>query len=702
MEQGNASKTAIFSAGDYCWNNKGFDNMKSWEASFKGVLPGNESAQKAYRFLAPYLSKNDPESLNTLISDYKKSGDATALNALMDEIVNNCEVMLALETAGTESEQLLLTDIKPWVVRLRDMAITTKTFLTCNSMSNVEEAWSTYMGTSKKAAALSTDAAYMTKHMSGFGSDGISTSERLTHASYRYLTPFVTGYLNAHAVDKFFAKGNSVSVFTNNAANADKASVRGGSSNLYIMSTSALEMADGEYVGIALANPTRLTAINFKSTLADTYEVLYSLDGKVWNKVEADGAAPEGYVHYVVLVNKSGEKQTQRFRANVFSIDLATSAEVAGASAPATNYWQDHNATYLYDGNYSTYTCLNREQQVNDVYQINLKKAVNIENVRICMGTTNGDNAKKALVQISEDNRKWMSLNVAGTKSVEYGIDLPQNKVVATVDGADVIATDFIPTDTSGKFKPTKARYVRFKLTEVPDGKKWLRLSEIEVNGKPANELTAMQDESGIKIGNATDGDASTSTSVYTLTTASGGEFVYNLLNAAYVKAVTFFCTPETVDGLKFAVTNDGTTWDDLAAESNNGVVKVSLGEDQRAAKAIKIVWTGKTVPAIHEVAETAVDTDTPPVVDGIEQVTAGTTTGAPIMTLANGIVTAQSALGLAKAEAFTADGRCIFSQSLGGVKQAVIPVAAGGQQMVIVKVTLVDGTAETVKAIIK
>ena len=702
MEQGNASKTAIFSAGDYCWNNKGFDNMKSWEASFKGVLPGNESAQKAYRFLAPYLSKNDPESLNTLISDYKKSGDATALNALMDEIVNNCEVMLALETAGTESEQLLLTDIKPWVVRLRDMAITTKTFLTCNSMSNVEEAWSTYMGTSKKAAALSTDAAYMTKHMSGFGSDGISTSERLTHASYRYLTPFVTGYLNAHAVDKFFAKGNSVSVFTNNAANADKASVRGGSSNLYIMSTSALEMADGEYVGIALANPTRLTAINFKSTLADTYEVLYSLDGKVWNKVEADGTAPEGYVHYVVLVNKSGEKQTQRFRANVFSIDLATSAEVAGASAPATNYWQDHNATYLYDGNYSTYTCLNREQQVGDVYQINLKKAVNIENVRICMGTTNGDNAKKALVQISEDNSKWTSLNVAGTKSVEYGIDLPQNKVVATADGADVIATDFIPTDASGKFKPTKARYVRFKLTEVPDGKKWLRLSEIEVNGKPANELTAMQDESGIKIGNATDGDASTSTSVYTLTTASGGEFVYNLLNAAYVKAVTFFCTPETVDGLKFAVTNDGTTWDDLAAESNNGVVKVSLGEDQRAAKAIKIVWTGKTVPAIHEVAETVVDTDTPPVVDGIEQVTAGTTTGAPIITLANGIVTAQSALGLAKAEAFTADGRCIFSQSLGGVKQAVIPVAAGGQQMVIVKVTLVDGTAETVKAIIK
>ena len=702
MEQGDASKTAIFSAGDYCWNNKGFDNMKSWEASFKGVLPGNESAQKAYRFLAPYLSKNDPESLNTLISDYKKSGDATALNALMDEIVNNCEVMLALETAGTESEQLLLTDIKPWVVRLRDMAITTKTFLTCNSMSNAEEAWPTYLETNKKAAALSTDAAYMTKHMSGFGSDGISTSDRLTHASYRYLTPFVTDYLNAHAVDKFFEKKGGNSVFTNNAANADKASVRGGGSNLYVMSTSALEMADGEYVGIALANPTRLTAINFKSTLADTYEVLYSLDGKVWNKVEADGAAPEGYVHYVVLVNKSGEKQTLRFKPNVFSIDLATSAEVAGASAPATNYWQDHNTSYLYDGNYSTYTCLNREQQVNDVYQINLKKAVNIENVRICMGTTNDDYAKKALVQISEDNSKWMSLNVAGTKSVEYGIDLPQNKVVATVDGADVIATDFIPTDTSGKFKPTKARYVRFKLTEIPSGNKWLRLNEIEVNGKPANELTPMQDKSGIKIGNATDGDASTSTGTYALTTASGGEFVYNLLNAAYVKAVTFFCTPETVDGVKFAVTNDGTTWDDLAAESNNGVVKVSLGEDQRAAKAIKIVWTGKTVPAIHEVAETAVDTDTPPVVDGIEQVTAGTTTGAPIMTLANGIVTAQSALGLAKAEAFTADGRCIFSQSLGGVKQAVIPVAAGGQQMVIVKVTLVDGTAETVKAIIK
>lgn len=702
MEQGDASKTAIFSAGDYSWNNKGFDNAKSWEASFKGVLPGNEAAQKAYRFLAPYLSKNDPESLNTLINNYKTSGDATALSALMNDIVNNCEVMLALETSGTESEQLLLTDIKPWVMRLHDMAAATKTFLTCNSMSNVEEAWATYMGTSKKAATLSTADAYMTKHMSGFGSDGISTSDRLTHASYRYLTPFATDYLNAHAVDSLFANNAANKVFTNNAANADKASVRGSGSNLYIMSTSALEMADGEYVGIALATPSRLTAINVKSSLASTYDVLYSADGKVWNKVEADGAAPEGYVHYVVLVNKSGESQSLRFKANVFSIDLATSAGVAKATTPAANYWQDHNQTYLYDGNYSTYTCLNQVQAVNDVYQINLSKPETIENVRICMGTTNDDYAKKALVQISSDNNKWTSLCVAGTKNVEYSIDLPQNKVVGTVDGANVIATDFIPTDANGNFKPTEARYVRFKLTEIPSGDKWLRLHEIEVNGKAATELTALQDESGIKLGNATDGNASTSTSGYALTTASGGEFVYNLLNASYVKAVTFFCDPETVDGLKFAVTNDGTTWEDLTAESNNGVVKVNLNEDQRAAKAIKIVWAGKTVPAIHEVAETAADTDMPPVIDGIEQVTAGTTAGAPVMTLANGVVTAQSALGLAKAEAFTADGRCIYSQSLGGVKQAVIPVTGGSKQMVIVKVTLVDGTAETAKALIK
>lgn len=71
MEQGEASKTAIFSAGDYSWNNRGFDNLNSWEASFKGLFPGNEAAQQAYRFLAPYLSKNDPASLNTLINNYK-------------------------------------------------------------------------------------------------------------------------------------------------------------------------------------------------------------------------------------------------------------------------------------------------------------------------------------------------------------------------------------------------------------------------------------------------------------------------------------------------------------------------------------------------------------------------------------------------------------------------------------------------------
>lgn len=87
MQQGEVSKTPLFSVADYAWNHSGFNNKTSWEASFAAVLPGNEEAQKAYKFLVPYLRWNNADELITLINAYKQNNDGAVLQTLMQNIM---------------------------------------------------------------------------------------------------------------------------------------------------------------------------------------------------------------------------------------------------------------------------------------------------------------------------------------------------------------------------------------------------------------------------------------------------------------------------------------------------------------------------------------------------------------------------------------------------------------------------------------
>ncbi len=154
MEQGSAARTALFSAGDYCWNNRGFNNNKSWEASFKALFPGRTELQEAYRFLAPYLSTNDPESLNSAIEAYKSNHNNDGLSTLMGQIVDNCDILSTMEHSSVVSDSLLYVDIRPWVLRLRAMAAATKGFIACQKTTDATEAWKQYLPSVKLANTL--------------------------------------------------------------------------------------------------------------------------------------------------------------------------------------------------------------------------------------------------------------------------------------------------------------------------------------------------------------------------------------------------------------------------------------------------------------------------------------------------------------------------------------------------------------------
>ena len=700
MEQGEVSKTPVFSAGDFAWNNKAFNNTTSWEASFKAVFPGNETAQKAYRFLAPYLSKNDPESLNTLINSYKSNGNNTALNELMDNIVANCDVLAGLESSDVDGERLFYKDAKPWILRLRNMAQTTKNLLLTRVTADENEAWAMYQVNKNEAAALSTNDDYFTVHGSGFGDGTISTEKHLTHASYRYLTPFATEYLTQHAVDHLFPSTASTSAKLFSNVSTVKGTISSSSTATKINMSKAFVLPAGGYVGVELPKSIRVSSIDVADTLLanNDFRIMTSNDGKTWSSA-TDSVQPNSFMRYVVVLNVSDGDRSLRLRANTLAINHTQRAEVESVSVPEGDIWQNHVADYLVDGNYNTYVVVNKKQAVDDVYQIKLKEAQNIKSVRICTATTNDDYILKGVVQTSEDGNDWYTLKVAGTKSADYKMGLSQNFKVGTADGADVIATDFIPADGQGKPLTKKALYVRVKVTEAPDNK-WVRLSEIEVNGASSNECKALQDANGIALNAGIDKDATTSTSSYALGTANGGEFVYYFLNYTPVKGVKLFCDDGTVDDVTYSITNDGETWNDVEAETANGLVNISLSDADKNAKALKIKWSSSTVPAICEVSELASDDTSKPVISGIEEVSGGETAAdADVFSIENGTLVARSAIGLRSVEVYSLDGKLTVSQTLGGAKQAVMPVF-GAAKAVLVKVTLTNGTTKTVKAV--
>lgn len=121
MQQGEVSKIALFSAADYAWNNAAFDNQQSWEAALPAVV--GERYAPALRTVAPYLRYYDEDALAYLTGDYK-NGQRDFPGALASELrrVNAaCQTLEGLRTSARESDRLFYDDMRPWLLKLRDM-----------------------------------------------------------------------------------------------------------------------------------------------------------------------------------------------------------------------------------------------------------------------------------------------------------------------------------------------------------------------------------------------------------------------------------------------------------------------------------------------------------------------------------------------------------------------------------------------------
>ncbi len=128
MQQGSASRIALFGVGDYGWNHRGFDNKGSYQAALQAVI-GKKNA-KAFEHLSHYLRYYDAEPLLSLIHQYKETGNAGSLKAEMELLMSNCNTFQMMKHSSCKSDSLLYADISPWVEKVSDMAYLVHQLLT--------------------------------------------------------------------------------------------------------------------------------------------------------------------------------------------------------------------------------------------------------------------------------------------------------------------------------------------------------------------------------------------------------------------------------------------------------------------------------------------------------------------------------------------------------------------------------------------
>lgn len=681
MQQGEVSKIPLFSAADYAWNNAGFSSQASWSASFDAILSDPEAAA-AYRTLAPYLRSGDSDELNQLIQTYKLTLEGgqpnpAKLQARIEELRTACAKLAVLETSEQESDRLLYGDFKPWFLRLKTAVDGIGELLEVASLGDdAPEKWSLYAPQATALNGLDTDEDYMVRVGEGMGSE-ISIRECLALPSNDYLLPFAE-YMKKNALGDLLSASSAFKLVSN------KSSVRGSVSvSKSVVSAMLLPttVAKDEYVGIELPVASKISSLTVDESLLSSFSLMCSTDGKTWTRVEDVAQPTDDFVKYLVLLNESDGEQTLTLNSSKFSFVCPQLPAVDAVTVPEGDYAEGTNPASIADGDYDTFFAVNKNQEQGDAYRLTLSEEVLVSDVRVYIGTKNGDYMNSGKVQISSDGENWTDLTVKGTTQTSFSMNMSQVNTYSD----QVKYCDFSGVGQS-------AKYVRLYVSGA-NTSKWLRLYEIEVNKQtyPASTSSVCTDGLRNRIDGLTDGLGYTSfeTKAHSLT------YAFQKIN--YLRKVRIYQDAAAASGTDvpvIKVTTDGTNW------TEKGKLTESAQEvdmtDCPLAKAMRIEWTS-VAPRIYEIVEEP-DPDRQISITGISPVQ-----------LANGVdlraqgrrLSLQASQGVRAVCFYTADGKLLQSRRFGNETSLHLSVPATAQGVVLVKVETADGCWDVYKLLV-
>ena len=682
MQQGEVAKTPLFSVADYAWNNSGFDNLSSWKASFQAVLPDHPQAAEAYQAVAPFLTCNDPNAFGTLITRYKQNKDATELLATLNGLVANVEVLMTLKDSEVENHRLLYKDLRPWLLKLHAMASVATGYLAAGTPEEPDDeaVWNNYVEQLHAVADLDSNDDYKAYALEGMG-NGISVSVRTAQPSARHLLPFIT-YMKEHGLENWIPQTESPTsdtYFTNQEGLRATVSNSQGEVSIY---RNSFTLEPKQYLGIMLKEPALGATVTLADTLLQNHHVVMSPDGKQWTRLTSLQTVPEGYVRYVAVVNEKETPVTMKLFRKSICISTIPSIHVEATTIPSGAVWENHTAELMTDGDYHTFVCLNRNQATGDAYVVDLGKVTEIKNVRIVMGTVNGDYMTEGRVQVSANGTSWKNLPVKGTAVSSFTMLLPQVKRYS--DEAKIC--DF---DGLGE----QAQYVRLYLSK-PNTSKWLRLYEIEVNGPGTTSQLRCQDNLTIDLPEAFDGLPYTSTAQ-----ACGNEIRYRFQNIHLLKAVTLYCDAATTSHATVQLSRDGEVWSEGQTITGN-IFHLDCSEMPDACE-MRITWQEGAAPAIYEIVEKA-DEQNPIVVSRIESIQSGNDNAPSLVFEGGNLCASMSGRKISGMAIYTASGQLIANaRCTEPAAEFRLPLSTAIQGHILAVVTDGSGQKHTFKMVV-
>lgn len=199
MQQGELSKIALFSVGDYAWNMKQFDNEQSWKASIPAVV-GADCAE-AFETLVPYLRYYDAETqaaklIEAFKAAYAQEGAKASTQALQEEFARIEAACTQVETlaSGNESAQLFYGDLRPFLLKLKAMAVNGNLMLRALTQPTAAVDRVTFAKGWSAIEGMDQNKAHQFDILSGMGSD-ITLSVQTAEPAAQAIRPFLNWLL---------------------------------------------------------------------------------------------------------------------------------------------------------------------------------------------------------------------------------------------------------------------------------------------------------------------------------------------------------------------------------------------------------------------------------------------------------------------------------------------------------------------------
>ena len=472
MQQGTVAKIGLFGVADYSWNTEAFDAIQNWKDAFTAIIGKDMSS--TYNFLSDYLRFQDTEEMHILTKKYMEQKynsnkvDLTIkkkLLELLNKIKSSSKKMLSYNSE-IESDRLLISDLKPWLVKLKKMAEMGITLISLEDIKDENVRWNVYCEQVKSLNEFRTDIKYMVDALEGMGENPPSVLHRV-EPSHKYLMPFIEYLIDNAYVFKKEQSFNMPILYHEGIITEGHKTEAG---EMYLSTTITVKNKDTlliEFPKGGTVEDVIISPMIFKNFIVST-----SLFGKHFTNVFKEKQVIGERIKYLKLIYKSAQTKSLTLDETSLNIKMASAPLLSCAYLPPGDVWNNHNASLLIDGNYNTFTCLNRDQKDGDVYTVKLATPCPLYDVTVAFGTTNLDFPKVATIRISEDSTHWTDLKIENTDITEMRMSMPQ--VIKHND--DVSLCSF---DANGE----TALYISVCLKEAFQ-EKWLRLNEIEVNPK--------------------------------------------------------------------------------------------------------------------------------------------------------------------------------------------------------------------------